>query len=81
MVFADKRFSRVDKKGKLPKWIQEHLKDSVCNLSVDEAVQVSKRFLRQMAQPFSKAEQLGLSLLTVEQVEQQERRQKSLEYH
>jgi hypothetical protein len=27
------------------------------------------------------AEQLGLSLLTVEQVEQQERRQKSLEYH
>ena len=22
MIFADKRFSRSDKKGKLPKWIQ-----------------------------------------------------------
>ena len=22
MVFADKRFSRADKRGKLPKWIQ-----------------------------------------------------------
>ena len=48
------RFSRADKRGKLPRWIQEHLKDALCNLSTDEAVQVSKRFLRQMAQPFSR---------------------------
>lgn len=48
------RFSRADKRGKLPKWIQEHLKDSLCNLSTDEAVQIAKRFLRQMAQPFSR---------------------------
>ena len=46
------RFGRADKKNKLPRWIQEHLKDSVLNLSTDEAVQIAKRFLRQMAQPF-----------------------------
>ncbi|XP_066911999.1 general transcription and DNA repair factor IIH helicase subunit XPD-like [Clytia hemisphaerica] len=69
MVFADKRYSKADKKGKLPKWIQEHMKEANCNLTIDEAIQVSKRFLRQMAQPFSRDDQLGLSLLTVEQVE------------
>lgn len=36
------RFSRSDKRSKLPKWIQEHLKDSLCNLSTEEAVQVSR---------------------------------------
>ncbi|RMX45958.1 hypothetical protein pdam_00020986 [Pocillopora damicornis] len=71
MVFADK----------------EYLKEGVCNVSIDEAVQISKRFLRQMAQPFDQVmweftkddgdtvnneDQLGLSLLTVEQVESEE---------
>ncbi|RDD44273.1 TFIIH basal transcription factor complex helicase XPD subunit [Trichoplax sp. H2] len=72
MVFADKRYSRLDKKGKLPKWIQEYLKDSVCDLTTDEAVQISKKFLRQMAAPFNKEDQLGLSLLTLEQLESRE---------
>jgi len=72
MVFADKRFSKADKKGKLPKWIQEHLKEANCNLTTDEGVQVAKRFLRQMAQPFSREDQLGLSLLTLEQLESEE---------
>uniref|UniRef100_A0A4W3GEM2 TFIIH basal transcription factor complex helicase XPD subunit-like n=1 Tax=Callorhinchus milii TaxID=7868 RepID=A0A4W3GEM2_CALMI len=54
MIFADKRFARADKRGKLPRWIQEHITDSNLNLTVDEAVQVSKHFLRQMAQPFCK---------------------------
>ncbi|XP_029863024.1 general transcription and DNA repair factor IIH helicase subunit XPD, partial [Aquila chrysaetos chrysaetos] len=52
MVFADKRFARADKRGKLPRWIQEHITDANLNLTVDEAVQVAKFFLRQMAQPF-----------------------------
>lgn len=34
------RFSRADKRSKLPKWIQEHLTDSMCNLSTEEAAQV-----------------------------------------
>ncbi|XP_017794455.1 PREDICTED: TFIIH basal transcription factor complex helicase XPD subunit [Habropoda laboriosa] len=72
MVFADKRFSRIDKRSKLPKWIQEHLTDGLCNLSTEEAVQISKRWLRQMAQPFTRENQLGLSLLTREQLEKEE---------
>jgi len=48
------RFARNDKRNKLPMWIQEHIKDNVCNLSTDEAVQITKRFLREMAQPFTK---------------------------
>lgn len=76
MLFADKRFSRYDKRSKLPRWIQEHLKDSMCNLSIEEAMQVIRRFLRQMAQPFTREDQLGLSLLTAEQLESEETRRK-----
>lgn len=74
MIFADKRFSRQDKRSKLPKWIQEHLKDSLCNLSTEEAIQIAKRWLRQMAQPFSRDDQLGVSLLTLEQLQNEEMR-------
>ncbi|XP_018324462.1 general transcription and DNA repair factor IIH helicase subunit XPD isoform X2 [Agrilus planipennis] len=72
MIFADKRFARADKRSKLPKWIQEHLKDSLCNLSTEEAIQILKRWLRQMAQPFTREDQLGVSLLTLEQLEKLE---------
>ncbi|XP_019851833.1 PREDICTED: TFIIH basal transcription factor complex helicase XPD subunit-like [Amphimedon queenslandica] len=72
MVFADKRYGRSDKKGKLPKWIQEHLSDAVCSLSIEESVHICKRFLRQMAQPFKKEEQIGLALLTLEQLRERE---------
>ncbi|XP_021786883.1 general transcription and DNA repair factor IIH helicase subunit XPD isoform X4 [Papio anubis] len=72
MVFADKRFARGDKRGKLPRWIQEHLTDANLNLTVDEGVQVAKYFLRQMAQPFHREDQLGLSLLSLEQLESEE---------
>ncbi|XP_037227775.1 general transcription and DNA repair factor IIH helicase subunit XPD isoform X2 [Falco rusticolus] len=72
MVFADKRFARADKRGKLPRWIQDHLSEANWNLTVDEAVQVAKFFLRQMAQPFHQEDQLGLSLLTLEQLQSEE---------
>jgi len=76
MILADKRFSRADKRSKLPKWIQEHLKDSLCNLSTEECVQIAKRWLRQMAQPFTREDQLGTSLLTVEQLQSEEMQKK-----
>ncbi|ODM91164.1 TFIIH basal transcription factor complex helicase XPD subunit [Orchesella cincta] len=76
MIFADKRFSRSDKKNKLPKWIQEHLRDSFCNLSVEEATQISKKWLKQMAQPFTREDQLGISLLTLEQLQSEEMQKK-----
>ncbi|NXJ58716.1 ERCC2 helicase, partial [Spizaetus tyrannus] len=66
------RFARADKRGKLPRWIQEHITDANLNLTVDEAVQVAKFFLRQMAQPFHQEDQLGLSLLTLEQLQSEE---------
>ncbi|KAG5674154.1 hypothetical protein PVAND_004138 [Polypedilum vanderplanki] len=73
MIFADKRFARQDKRGKLPKWIQEYLTDNYVNLSTEEAMQLAKIWLRQMAQPFSREDQLGLSLLTVEQLKSNEK--------
>ena len=55
------RFARADKRGKLPRWIQEHLTDANLNLTVDEGVQVAKYFLRQMAQPFHQVSPRRLS--------------------
>lgn len=69
MIFADKRFARQDKRSRLPKWIQEHLVDSYCNLSTEESMQLARRWLRRMAQPFTREDQLGISLLTKEQLE------------
>uniref|UniRef100_A0A8C2KTR2 General transcription and DNA repair factor IIH helicase subunit XPD n=1 Tax=Cyprinus carpio TaxID=7962 RepID=A0A8C2KTR2_CYPCA len=76
MIFADKRYARADKRGKLPRWIQEHLTDGSLNLTIDETVQLSKHFLRQMAQPFRREDQLGLSLLTLEQLQSEDMLQK-----
>ncbi|KAF4086058.1 hypothetical protein AMELA_G00101740 [Ameiurus melas] len=76
MIFADKRYARADKRGKLPRWIQEHITDGSLNLTIDETVQLAKHFLRQMAQPFRREDQLGLSLLTLEQLQSEEMLQK-----
>lgn len=70
------RFSRYDKRGKLPRWIQEYIKDYHLNLSIEESVQMSKRFLREMAQPFSREDQLGISLLSYDQIQDDEIREK-----
>ena len=70
MCFADKRFAKADKRTKLPKWIRDYLFDSDCNLSIEEAVQKAKRWFKQMAQPLSQKEQLGVSLLNETLLEQ-----------
>lgn len=51
-VSHPQRYARADKRGKLPRWIQEHITDGSLNLTIDETVQLAKHFLRQMAQPF-----------------------------
>lgn len=51
-VCRRQRYARADKRGKLPRWIQEHISDGSLNLTIDETIQLSKHFLRQMAQPF-----------------------------
>ncbi|CAG9460982.1 unnamed protein product [Pedinophyceae sp. YPF-701] len=67
MVFADKRYQRHDKRGKLPGWITSHLKDAHMNLSTDMLVQVAREFMQEMAQPFDRGI-VGKSLLSAEQV-------------
>lgn len=56
----------MDKRGKLPRWIQEHLTDANLNLTVDEGVQVAKYFLRQMAQPFHRVSWSGPALTSLQ---------------
>lgn len=69
MVLADKRYARQDKRGKLPKWIAQAVLESHCSLSVDMAVQLAKRFYREIAQPWGRLEdQLGVALLTEDDV-------------
>ncbi|VUZ41896.1 unnamed protein product, partial [Hymenolepis diminuta] len=70
MILADKRFARSDKRCKLPSWIQAQLSDAFVNLSTEEAAQACRRFLRVMgSQPFRREDQLGLALLTHQDVE------------
>jgi DNA excision repair protein ERCC-2 len=69
MIFADKRYSRMDKREKLPLWMQEHLKRNT-NLATQDVVNASKVFLRDMAQPFTLSNQIGYALLTEEQVKE-----------
>ncbi|CAF1608367.1 unnamed protein product, partial [Didymodactylos carnosus] len=69
MIFADKRFLRSDKRLKIPKWIQEYLHDGLCNLSIEECVQIVKKWLKDMAQPLKQEDQLGISLLAEEHLQ------------
>eukprot|EP00658_Telonema_sp_P-2_P006883 TRINITY_DN12589_c0_g1_i1.p1 TRINITY_DN12589_c0_g1~~TRINITY_DN12589_c0_g1_i1.p1 ORF type:complete len:593 (+),score=180.26 TRINITY_DN12589_c0_g1_i1:151-1929(+) len=64
MVLADQRYSRSDKRDKLPKWVQDAMEQSdlSLNASSDEALVITKKFLRDMAQPLKKEDQLGVSL-------------------
>ncbi|KAG4186846.1 hypothetical protein ERO13_A08G068200v2 [Gossypium hirsutum] len=54
MIFADKRYSRHDKRSKLPSWILSHLQDANLNLSTDMALHIAREFLKKMAQPYDK---------------------------
>ncbi|AQK42106.1 DNA repair helicase UVH6 [Zea mays] len=70
MIFADKRYSRHDKRSKLPGWILSHLHDAHLNLSTDMALHIAREFLRRMAQPYDKAGSGGKkTLLTEEDLE------------
>lgn len=70
MIFADKRYSRHDKRSKLPGWILSHLRDAHLNLSTDMALHIAREFLRKMAQPYDKAGGSGRkTLLSQEDVE------------
>lgn len=67
MIFADKRYSRHDKRSKLPGWILSHLHDAHLNLSTDMALHTAREFLRRMAQPYDKAGSGGQKTLLTEE--------------
>ncbi|PPE00042.1 hypothetical protein GOBAR_DD02934 [Gossypium barbadense] len=45
MIFADKRYSRHDKRSKLPSWILSHLQDANLNLSTDMALHIAREII------------------------------------
>ncbi|KAJ9102663.1 hypothetical protein QFC19_004772 [Naganishia cerealis] len=78
MVFADKRFARADKRAKLPRWINQYITEAHSNLSTDMAVVLSKLFIRSISQPFDHS-QTGVSLWTLEDIEERQRKEKEEE--
>jgi DNA excision repair protein ERCC-2 len=89
MVFADKvsprlteliqRFARQDKRSRLPKWINQYIIEAHSNMSTDMAISLSKKFIRQISQPFDHT-QTGISLWTLEDIEaKQERDRQEME--
>ncbi|CAG5108094.1 Oidioi.mRNA.OKI2018_I69.chr1.g3629.t1.cds [Oikopleura dioica] len=77
MLLADVRFGTPGKYTKLPKWLTDSLSQGSLSLSIEDSIALSKKFLRQMAQPFPRSAQLGISLLDAEQAEQYLRRIKN----
>lgn len=63
VVLADNRFKRVDKYKKLPGWIKQHLTPGRMSCSIEQAVSISKTFLRDMGQPHSQEDEVGVTLL------------------
>eukprot|EP00904_Undaria_pinnatifida_P005279 jgi/Undpi1/1881/HiC_scaffold_12.g05268.m1 len=51
VILADSRYNRHDKRSKLPGWVLQFLEESHLNMSADNAVAMSKMFLKEMAQP------------------------------
>jgi DNA excision repair protein ERCC-2 len=64
MVFADQRYARADKRSKIPDWIQASIEPGHMVMATDVAVQVARRFLLQMSQPFKPQQGIGASVLT-----------------
>lgn len=52
MVFADSRYSRADKRSKLPPWILKNLEPANMSLTTESAVSAAKVLLRNMSQEY-----------------------------
>jgi len=69
VILADARYTRYDKRSKLPGWILQFLDDAYLNLSTDMALQHVRSFLRIMGQPVDHTA-LRRVLLTLKEVEE-----------
>ncbi|KAF0988854.1 hypothetical protein HZS_3429, partial [Henneguya salminicola] len=68
MILADQRFSKPSRIKKLPKWIQDNLSPANIGLGSDDAVELAKKFLKDMAQELPLESQIGVSMLNEEQL-------------
>merc|ERR1712176_1479048 len=51
MIFADQRYARLDKRSKIPDWIQAFIEPGHLVMASDVAVQAARSFLLRMSQP------------------------------
>lgn len=65
MIFADKRYSRIDKKDKLPLWIKNQFEPGSVDISIDQALSIASNFYKEMGQDFELPDEL---LLTAEKI-------------
>lgn len=72
------RFSRADKRAKLPRWINQYITDTAANLSTDMAITLSKLFMRTISQNPNE-NQTGISLWTLDDVVKAQAKQKEME--
>lgn len=77
-VCHSQRFARADKRAKLPKWINQYITEAHSNLSTDMATVLAKLFIRSISQPFDHT-QTGISLWTIEDIENRQRKEKEEE--
>ncbi|KAG5519851.1 hypothetical protein PMAC_000126 [Pneumocystis sp. 'macacae'] len=76
MVLADRRFSRTDKRNKLPKWIQQYITSGTSNLSTDMSIAFAEKFLKAMAQPFNIKDQEGISWWDIDKLHEYQKKEK-----
>lgn len=69
IVFADKRYASVDKRSKLPQWVLQFLPDAHISLTTDMAIHLSRRFLKEMAQPVPPGVDRGKTLLSLTDID------------
>lgn len=81
MIMADKRYARLDKRNKLPKWISESIIDANVNLTVDMSIQLGKKFFRNMAQKIDKDKYIGTIFFTEKDVQRKEQERSSVQYN
>ena len=71
MVFADSRYNFSSKQDKLPEWIRKYISTDFTNLSSDVAVSITRRFVREMAQPWDPLSHVGTDLWSKEHIPNQ----------
>lgn len=68
MIYADQRYSRQDKRSKIPEWIRGFLEPGNSSLSTDAAVMIARNFLLRMSQPYEQISGPGASILSSDQL-------------